>query len=62
MDYPAPNGLVGDRNVAFCQQIFDVAQAERKLEVKRDRLPNDFWWESIAAVADYFHPVGYRAA
>ena len=28
MVYPAPDGLVGDRNAAFCQQVFDVAQAQ----------------------------------
>jgi hypothetical protein len=27
MDDPAPDGLVRDRNAAFCQQVFDVAQA-----------------------------------
>ena len=28
MVYPAPNGLVGDRNAALCQQVFDVALAQ----------------------------------
>ena len=37
MAYPAPNGLVGDRNAAFCQQIFDVAQAQGEAEVEPDR-------------------------
>src|SRR5260370_9730409 len=62
MVYPAPNGLVGDRNAAFCQQVFDVAQAQGEPEVEPDRLLNDRWWESVAAVADSLHPVGYRAA
>src|SRR5260370_2655713 len=60
--YPAPNGLVGDRNAAFCQQVFDVAQAQREPEVEPDRLLNDLGRESVAAVADSLHPVGYRAA
>src|SRR5712664_69210 len=61
MVYPAPNGLVGDRNAALCQQVFDVAQAQGEPEVEPDRLLNDLGWESVAAVADSLHPVGYRA-
>src|SRR4030088_1350854 len=60
--YPAPNGLVGHRNAAFCQQIFDVAQAQGEPEVEPNCLLNDRWWESVAAVADSLHPIGYRAA
>ena len=60
--YPAPNGLVGHRNAAFCQQVFDVAQAQGEPEVEPNRLLNDRWWEAVAAVADFLHPVGYRAA
>src|SRR5271154_6229372 len=59
---PAPNGLVGHRNAAFCQQVFDVAQAQGEAEVEPDRLLNDRWWEPVAAVADSLHPVGYRPA
>jgi hypothetical protein len=59
--YPASNGLVGDRNAALCQQVFDVAQAQGEPEVEPDRLLNDLGWESVAAVADSLHPVGYRA-
>ena len=60
--YPAPNGLVGDCNAAFCQQIFDVAQAQGEAEVEPDRLLNDRGRETVAAIADSLHPVGYRAA
>src|SRR5229473_138353 len=59
--YPVPNGLVGHRNAAFCQQVFDVAQAQGEPEVEPDRLLNDLGWEPVAAVADALHPVGYRA-
>src|SRR5512139_4204505 len=62
MVYPAPDGLVGDRNAAFCQQVFDVAQAQGEPEVQPNRLLNDRWWESVAAVAVSVHPIGYRAA
>jgi hypothetical protein len=33
MVYPAANGFVGDRNAAFCQQVFDVAQAQGEPKV-----------------------------
>ena len=59
--YPAPNGLVGHRNAAFCKEIFDVAQAQGEPEVEPDRLLNDLGREPVAAVADSLHPVGYRA-
>jgi hypothetical protein len=39
-----------------------VAQAQGEAEVEPDRLLNDRWWESVAAVADSLHPIGYRAA
>jgi len=31
--HPAPNGLVGNRDAAFRQQILDVAEAEREPEI-----------------------------
>jgi|HubBroStandDraft_4_1064222.scaffolds.fasta_scaffold24468_5 hypothetical protein len=62
MDYPASNGLVGDRNAAFRQQIFDVTQAQGEPEVEPDRPLNDLGRETVAGVADSLHPVGYRAA
>ena len=58
--YPAPNGLVGDRNAALCQQVFDVAQAQREPEIQPDRLLNDLGRESVAVIADLLHPIGYR--
>jgi hypothetical protein len=62
MVYPAPNGLVGDRNAAFGQQVFDVAQAQGEPEVEPNRLLNDRRWESVAAVTDSLHAARYRAA
>src|SRR6202158_1951010 len=61
MVYPAPNGLVGDCNAALCQQVLYVAQAQGEPEVEPDRLLDDLGWESVAAVANSLHPVGYRA-
>jgi hypothetical protein len=46
MVYPAPNRLVGDRNATFCQQVFNVAQAQGKPEVEPNRLLNDRRWGS----------------
>ena len=39
---PAPDGLIGDDNAAFGQQIFDVAEAEREAKIKPDRVLDDF--------------------
>jgi hypothetical protein len=49
--YPAPNGLVGHRNAAFCKEIFDVAQAQGEPEVEPDRLLNDLGWEPVCPQA-----------
>src|SRR5450432_939729 len=62
MIHPTPNGLVGDRDAAFRQQIFDVAEAQGEPEIKPDRLLNDLGREAIPAVADFLHSLGYRAA
>jgi hypothetical protein len=50
MVHTASDGLIGDRDPAFCQQIFDVAQG--KPDVKPDRLLDDFGRKAIAAIAD----------
>ena len=62
MVHPAPNGFVGDRDAAFRQQIFDVAEAQGEPEIEPDRLMNDLRWEPISTVADFLHPLGYRPA
>ena len=62
MVHPAPNGFIADRDAAFRQQIFDVAQAQGEPEIEPDRLMNDLRWEPISTVADFLHPLGYRPA
>jgi hypothetical protein len=62
MAHPTPNGLVGHGHTTFRQQIFDVAQAEREPEVEPNRLLNDLGRESVTRIADFLHPLGYRAA
>src|SRR5271156_284766 len=61
MVHPTPNRLIGHRHSAFRQQIFDVAQAEGEPEVEPYRLVNDLRRETISAVADFLHPLGYSA-
>src|SRR5271156_5801397 len=61
MVHPTPNRLIGHRHAAFRQQIFDVAQAEGEPEVEPYRLVNDLRRETIPAVADFLHPLGYSA-
>src|SRR5262249_28195884 len=59
MVHPAPNGLIGDRNTAFCQQIFDVTKAQREPEIEPDRLLDDLGREPVTFVADFLHSVCY---
>ena len=59
--HPPPDGLLRDHNSALGEQVFDVAEAEREPEVQPNRLVNDLRRE-VACVADFLHPLGYRAA
>src|ERR1700722_18361976 len=56
---PTPNRLIRHRHSAFREQIFDVTQAEGKPEVEPYCLVNDLGRETIPAVADFLHPLGY---
>jgi hypothetical protein len=58
MVHPAPNGLIRDRNAAFCQQIFDVTKAQGKPQIEPDRLLDDFGGEPLPFVADFIHALG----
>src|ERR1700730_11748644 len=62
MIHPAPNGLVGDHDAAFRQQVFDVTEAQCEPEIEPDRLLDDLWRKAVAAIADFLHPLGYRTA
>ena len=50
---PAPDGLVGDHDPAFRQQIFDVAEAQRESNIEPDRVLDDFGRKAIATIADF---------
>ena len=52
---PASNALVGDRDPALGEQVFDVSKAQRKPDVKPDCLLNDLRREPITGVADFRH-------
>jgi hypothetical protein len=60
MVHPAANRLVGDRNPALGEQIFDVAKAQCEPEIEPDRLLNDLGREPVSVVADFRHRLGYR--
>src|ERR1700738_2763472 len=62
MIHPAPNGLVGDHDAAFRQQVFDVTEAQCEPEIEPDRLLDDLWRKAVAAIADFLHSRGYRTA
>ena len=53
MIYPASDYFMGDRNPAFRQQIFDIAQAQSEQEIEPDRLMDDLGWESISVIGDF---------
>ena len=59
---PASNALIGDRDPALSEQVFDVSKAQRKPDVKPNCLLNDLRREPISGVADILHPRGYRTA
>src|SRR3984957_11440900 len=59
MVHPTPNRLIRHRHSAFREQIFDVTQAEGKPEVEPYCLANDLGRETIPAVTDFLHPLGY---
>ena len=54
--HPAPDSFVGHHDTAFRQQIFDVAKAQGKPDVKPDRLLDDFQWEPVPFVI-FFIPL-----
>ena len=62
MVHPAPDGFIGDHDPVLRQQIFDVAEAQAETKIEPDCLLNDLGREPIPAVADFLHPLGYRAA
>ena len=53
MVHPAPNGLVGNRDAAFRQQILDVAEAEREPEIEPNSPLNDLRREPVTGIADF---------
>jgi hypothetical protein len=62
MIHPAPNGLVGDHDAAFRQQVFDVTETQCEPEIEPDRVLDDLWRKAVAAIADFLHSRGYRTA
>ena len=48
---PLPDGLVGDDDPAFGEEIFDVSEAEAEAVVQPDCVADDLGWESVSAVA-----------
>ena len=59
MVHPAPNGLVGYRDAALRQQIFDVAKTQGESEIEPDRVLNDLRREPLLAVTDFLQHQGF---
>src|SRR5262245_24186631 len=58
MAHPAANGLIGEYDPAFRQQILSVAKAQSEPEIEPDRLLDDFGGEPVPFVADFIHALG----
>ena len=55
---PASNGLVGDRDPALSEQVFDVSKAQRKPDVEPYRLVNDLRRETRRCQTNFSgHPL-----
>lgn len=52
---PSPYRFVRYDNAALQQHFLDQAQAERKPEIKPDRVRDDLWREAMALIADGEH-------
>ena len=50
---PAPNGLIGDRDPALSEQVFNVSKAQRKPEIEPNCLLYDLRREPVPGVADF---------
>ena len=49
---PSTDGLVGDLNASFGEQILDITEAEGEPEVEPDGMADDLGRESVSTVAD----------
>ncbi len=58
-DFQAPiaNGFVGHGNATLCEQVFDVARAERESMVEPDCTADDLGRKSAASVAGFHAPI-----
>src|SRR5207302_9761062 len=48
--HPLADRLVRHRHAPVRQELLHVPQAERKPQVQPDRVADDLWWETVAAV------------
>ena len=55
---PAPHGFIPNIDPALCEQIFDIARAERKPKIQPDGILDDVKREAVAVVADRVHAAG----
>ncbi len=48
---PLPDALVGDGDPPFCEEIFDIPEAQTETMLEPDGVADDLGWESVSAVA-----------
>ena len=50
LETPEADGLVGDDDPPFSQQILDISKAERETMVEPDGVADDFSWETMFSI------------
>jgi hypothetical protein len=50
---PAPNGLVGDDDASFGEEVLDIPEAQRKPVVEPHGVADDLGWESVAVISGF---------
>jgi len=53
---PAPRRLVRNIDTTFSQEIFDIAKAEGKSEIRPDDMVNYPWRQSMAGIGRFLQP------
>ncbi len=48
---PLPDALVGDGDPQFCEEIFDIPEAQTETMLEPDGVADDLGWESVSVVA-----------
>jgi hypothetical protein len=59
-EHPAPDALVRDHGAPLGQELLDIPEAERELEVHPHGALDDIGWEAVAGVRQWGHVMRLR--